>query len=105
VTIEAALRRPDRCAALLIYTGTVRNRDRLAQEITARPPTMLIHGALDEVVPVAQAERTARILTEHDLPVQMHICAGIGHTLNEEGALVGAQFIAEQLYGELWKEG
>lgn len=97
VMIEAALRRSSDCAALLSFTSAIRNRDKLADEITARPPTMLIHGALDEVVPVHHVENTARILEEQGINVRCHICAGIGHTLNEEGAYMGAMFAAEML--------
>ncbi len=97
VMIEAALRRSHCCAALLCFTGAIRNRDKLADEITARPPTMLIHGELDEVVPIRHVVNTAQILEQHGIDVRYHICAGIGHTLNEEGAYMGAMFIAEML--------
>ena len=97
VMIEAALRRSHTCAALLSFTSAIRNREKLADEITARPPTILIHGELDEVVPVRHVMNTAQILEDHGIDVRYHICAGIGHTLNEEGAYMGAMFIAEML--------
>jgi phospholipase/carboxylesterase len=97
VMMEAALRRSRTCAALLSFTSAIRNRDKLTEEITARPPTILIHGELDEVVPVRHVINTAQILEEHDVEVRYHICQGIGHTLNEEGAYIGAMFIAEML--------
>jgi len=97
VMIEAALRRAQPCAALLCFTSAIRNRDKLADEITVRPPTMLIHGELDEVVPIRHVINTAQILEEHNIDVRYHICPGIGHTLNEEGAYMGAMFIAEML--------
>jgi|TARA_Y100000310_G_scaffold292572_1_gene321420 phospholipase/carboxylesterase len=97
IIIEAALRRARTCAALLCFTSAIRNRDKLADEITARPPTMLIHGELDDVVPIRHVINTAEILEEHGISVRYHICPGIGHTLNEEGAYMGAMFIAEML--------
>lgn len=100
IMIDAALRRPEPCAALLSYTSALRNRDKIADEITARPRTMLVHGDLDEVLPIRHLMNTVDLLTSHDIDVSYHICTGIGHTLNEEGALVGANFIAQILYPE-----
>lgn len=100
IMIEAALRRSHTCAALLSFTSAIRNRDKLADEISARPPTMLIHGELDEVVPIRHVFNTAQILEQQGIDVRYHICPGIGHTLNEEGAYMGALFISEMLGDE-----
>ncbi|MCB1645425.1 MAG: prolyl oligopeptidase family serine peptidase, partial [Pseudomonadales bacterium] len=83
----------------LLFTGSLLNRDRLADLIaTPRlPPVMLIHGAEDEVIPLDKVMRNAATLEQFGLSVHQHICPGLGHSLNEEGAMAGALFALEQL--------
>jgi phospholipase/carboxylesterase len=93
VAIEAALTRARPCAALLAFTSAVRNRDTLGQRIRARPPVLLVHGTEDTVIPPASVERSAAALRAQGLVVEQHLCAGIGHTMNEEGVHVAAAFV------------
>lgn len=98
IMLEAALRRGQPCAAVLIYTGSLRNADRLGDVIHSRPPVMMIHGDEDEIVPPSRVTEAVARLGEHDVLCAHHFCIGLGHTLNEEGAMIGAMFAAEALY-------
>ena len=98
IMLEAALRRETPCAAALIYTGSLRNADRLDEVILSRPPVMMIHGDEDDVVSPARVTEAVSALAGHDVMCAHHFCLGLGHSLNEEGAMVGAMFAAEALY-------
>ncbi len=109
VAIEAALQRPQPCAALLGFTTAVRNKSGLLeqsrlltqagahQQTRAKPPTLLVHGARDEAIPLASLHRSADSLRAAGLSVQTHVCGGIGHTMNDEGVLVAAEFLRAYL--------
>lgn len=99
VMMEAALSRSQSCGAMLIYTGTLRNRHRLEDVVRSCPHTMIIHGEADEIVPVEHMQKAVQALEAFGIPVRYHVCPGLEHSLNEEGALVGAMFIADVLYG------
>ncbi|GAA0559599.1 alpha/beta hydrolase [Rhizomicrobium electricum] len=44
------------------------------------PPAFLVHGADDRDVPVRHSERFARALQRCDVPVELHVFAGVGHS-------------------------
>lgn len=98
VMLEAALRRDAPCAAVLIYTGSLRNAANLDNLIISRPPVMLIHGDEDDIVPPDKIVDAHSTLMAHDVACACHFCLGLGHSLNEEGAMVGAMFAADCLY-------
>lgn len=93
VAIAAALRRARPCAALLVFTGAVRDKRGLEAEPVACPPTLLVHGAEDDTIPIDSLLRSARFLEARGVPTTTHVCAGIGHTMNEEGVLAAAHFL------------
>ena len=93
VAIAAALRRAQPCAALLVFTGAVRDKRGLEAQPVACPPTLLVHGALDDTIPIDSLLRSARFLEARGVPTRTHVCEGIGHTMNEEGVHVAAQFL------------
>lgn len=96
IAIEAALTRDRTCAALLAFTTSVRNKPTLSQRIRSRPPVLLVHGADDPVIDVSSLHRSVSTLSAVGLNVEHHICAGIGHTLNDEGVHVAAEFLLTQ---------
>ena len=85
--------------ALLCFTSALRNKDRLEAEMSAKPPTLLVHGAEDEVIPPASLQRASALLSSLGVHVETYICEGMGHTMNEEGVHTGANFILEQRLG------
>lgn len=98
VMLETALRRAAPCAAALIYTSALRNADRLDSLIASRPPVMMIHGDEDDIIPPDRVTRAVAALTDQDVLCAHHFCLGLGHSLNEEGAMMGAMFAADILY-------
>lgn len=50
------------------------------------PPTLILHGSRDEVVPASEAEALARLLKGRKLPFEMTIYDGVGHCfVNDTG--------------------
>ena len=45
------------------------------------PPVLILHGADDTVVPVAEAEKLERLLKQHNIPHEMKVYKGQGHSL------------------------
>lgn len=98
VMLEAALRRTEACAGVLIFTGSLRNGHKLDEVVHSRPPVMMIHGDEDDVVLPETVTRAAAALAEQKVVCGHHFCMGLGHSLNEEGAMVGAMFASDCLY-------
>jgi dipeptidyl aminopeptidase/acylaminoacyl peptidase len=44
------------------------------------PPTLIFHGRTDATVDYLQSEELARVLDQNNVPHQLHLLDGIGHT-------------------------
>ncbi len=95
ISLYIAFRRARACAGVLGYSGALVGAERLAAEIVARPPTMLVHGDADEIVPVAATLHAAQVLGGLDAPCQWHISQGVGHGIAPDGLEIGGRFLAD----------
>ena len=91
MALFAGLRRPVPPAAILAYSGGLIAPETLAAERTGSPPTLIVHGLADDVVPAAWSRDTAAALTAAGVPVQTLFRPGLGHSIDEAGMLAGAQ--------------
>lgn len=99
--LHVGLRRARTMVAILGYSGALGGAERLAAEVTARPPIMLVHGDSDEVLPVSRMYDAARQLGEAGLPVLWHVCSGLGHSIDQEGLSLGGHFLVQGFSGDL----
>jgi len=58
---------------------------------------MLIHGDLDEVIPVNAVHMAAGALGAADVNVQWHVSPGIGHGIDGAGLALGGEFLRTAL--------
>jgi len=89
LALFAGLRRPSGPAAILGYSGALVAPGRLAAELTARPPVLLVHGESDDVVPVAASRAAEASLREAGVPVQALYRPGLAHGIDEAGLEAG----------------
>jgi dipeptidyl aminopeptidase/acylaminoacyl peptidase len=50
-------------------------------EPASLPPVLILHGSDDPVVPVSEAEKLERLLKQHNIPHDMKVYKGQGHSL------------------------
>jgi phospholipase/carboxylesterase len=93
-----ALRMTKPVQAVLAYSGLLLGTENLGQEITARPPILLIHGKDDTVVPHQATLAAAEALDQHQVPVKLLVLDALGHGIDDRGLAAGAQFLVEHLY-------
>jgi phospholipase/carboxylesterase len=72
------------------YSGLLIAPERLALEIAARPPVLLVHGDADPVVPPAALRQAQATLAAVGTPVEAHLRSGLGHAIDEAGLRLGA---------------
>lgn len=99
MSLHVGLRRSSAPVAILGYSGALGGAERLMSEVTGRPPVMLIHGDADDMLPVSRMYDAARQLGEAGLSVQWHVCAGLGHGIDQEGLGLGGHFLAQAFSG------
>lgn len=94
LSLHVAMRRAAPCAAVLGFSGRLESPETLPGEITARPKVMLIHGELDELLPVAMMDAAAGILAANGVAVETHRRPGLAHGIDPDGIRLGAGFLS-----------
>jgi phospholipase/carboxylesterase len=93
MSLFVGLRRAQALAGIVGYSGALIGADSLAQEIRSHPPVLLIHGDADEIVPPQALPMAVKGLDSAGVPVEMLVCHGLGHGINEEGLRRGGEFL------------
>ena len=97
MALHVGLRRTKAPAGILGYSGALIGGKRLKAEITSHPPIRLIHGDADEIVPIEAMYAAASTLAEARVPVEWHICSGLGHGIDPTGLDLGGQAMKQWL--------
>jgi phospholipase/carboxylesterase len=94
MALQVGPRRERQLACILGYSGLLAGADALAQEVRTKPPVMLIHGAEDPMVPLASMRITEQALTELGFDVSSYVSPGLGHSVDQMGLQLGADFVS-----------
>jgi phospholipase/carboxylesterase len=86
-------------AGIVGYSGRLLAPELLSSELRSRPPTLLVHGTEDPLVPFGALAETETALKAAGVPVETVTSIGIGHSIDEEGLRRGGQFLSEVLNG------
>ena len=90
-------RREDPVAGIVAISGRLLLGDELAQEATAKPPVLLIHGDMDDVVPPRHLPEAAEGLGAAGFEVYAHVMKGTAHGIAPDGLQVALAFMRERL--------
>ena len=94
MALQVGLRRAHPPAAIIGYSGALAAPETLAEEITARPPVLLVHGDADQVVPLEALFLASAALAGVEVPVEWHIRNGIGHGIDGPSIAMGGEFLS-----------
>lgn len=95
MALHLGLRQPNPPAAIIAFSGALVDAARLPEEITVRPPVLLVHGAEDEVVNPASLASAERALTAVGVPVLTQLRPDLGHAIDTPGAELARAFLAQ----------
>ena len=69
------------------------------------PPILLVHGDQDPMIPVSALFASATALGRAGACVQWHISSGIGHSIDQDGLVLGGEFLAMAFQERLARTG
>jgi phospholipase/carboxylesterase len=95
-------RRP---AAIVGYSGMLAGAERIGKLSPDAPPVLLIHGDQDPMIPVSAVFASATALGRAGACVQWHISPGIGHSIDQDGLVLGGAFLGLAIQGRLVRSG
>jgi phospholipase/carboxylesterase len=99
MSLHAGLRRSVGPACIVGYSGALAVPEMLADELTCRPPVLMIHGDADDMLPVSRMHQAVQALGAAEVPVQWHVSPGLGHGIDQVGLELGGRFIADAFAG------
>jgi phospholipase/carboxylesterase len=98
IALHSGLRRAASPAAIVGLSGLLAGPEHLA-EIKARPPIMLIHGEMDDLIPVDALHLARAQLGNAGLLVEWHVRPGLGHGIDDRVQWLAAHFVSTALDG------
>jgi phospholipase/carboxylesterase len=94
MALAVGLRRNPAPAAIVGYSGALANVEALPAPGSG-PAILLVHGDMDEVIPVDAMLIAREQLAQAGLPVEWHVAQGIGHGIDGEGLRLGGAFLRQ----------
>lgn len=79
--------------AVLGYSGAFIENPEMP--ILHKPEICLIHGDMDDVLPVDNLREAEVTFTKLKIPLEAHICRGLGHGISPKGIEIGKQFLTK----------
>ena len=90
-------RRPRAMAGILGFSGALLGPENLAGTARTKPPVMLIHGDVDDVVPVDALFAAVDGLAAAAIPVQWILRPDLPHSIDPYGVAAGGRFLRSLL--------
>jgi len=98
MSLYVAPRREDELAGVVGFSGRLIEPELLKDEVQTRPPILLIHGDMDEVVPPQSLPDAVEGLQQAGWKdVYAHVMKGTGHGIAPDGLGVALAFLKDKL--------
>jgi phospholipase/carboxylesterase len=97
MSLYVGFRRYQPIAGIVGFSGRLLAPELLANELRSRPPTLLVHGTDDPLVPYTALAESETALKGADVAVETMTSVGIGHSIDVEGLRRGGLFLRDVL--------
>jgi phospholipase/carboxylesterase len=97
LALHVGPQRRRRLAGILGYSGLLADPAALKAGAAQKPPVLLIHGDMDDLIPVAAIFAAAQGLATAEIPVEWHISPGVPHGIGPDGMELGLKFLKQVL--------
>ena len=94
MSLHAAMRLEEAIGGVVSFSGALLSPEQLADQITARPPVLLVHGKDDQVVPFQAMTIAEAVLGQQNVPVTALPREGLGHGIDPDGFRKAVEFLS-----------
>lgn len=95
MSLHVGLRRKSDIGGIIGFSGAMTLPEDWQKEITSHPPVVLIHGDMDNVVPIQLMYAANEALKSININVDHHISRGIQHSIGPDGLQKALEFLAK----------
>ncbi|MCP5381368.1 MAG: alpha/beta hydrolase [Kordiimonadaceae bacterium] len=95
MALHVGLRRKSDIAGIIGFSGAMTLPENWKNEITSKPPVVLIHGDMDNVVPVEMMHQAFIALQNVGIQVDCHVSPGITHSIGPDGLQKALEFLSK----------
>lgn len=97
LSLHIGLRRKQQIAGILGFSGALAAPEKMIAEMKTRPPVLLIHGAMDNVIPFPAIFEAVGALEAAGIKVEKHISQNTAHGIAQDGIEKGGAFLTQVL--------
>lgn len=97
MALHTGLRLAQPLAGIVGYSGLLAGPETLKADTLNPCPITLVHGAMDDVIPVQALYQAVNSLGGVDIPVEWHVAQRIGHGIDEDGIQIGLSHLRRVL--------
>ena len=98
ISLQTGIKRKDKINSILGYSGKIIDLEHLSKNIVSRPNIFLMHGDIDQVVPVDGLLEAKNFFIKNNYEIETKIFKDCEHRIPMEGSSLGLQFIKKHLY-------
>jgi phospholipase/carboxylesterase len=99
ISLHVAPRREAPIACIVAFSGRLLEPQRLAAEARSKPPVLLLHGDLDNVVPFEDMALAGDALVKAGFETYGHVMEDTGHGIAPDGLSAALGFLKRHLPG------
>ncbi len=97
MALHVGLRRKESPACLISYSGMLVGEEHIQADARVAPPIMMLHGDQDEVIPIGALAFSIKALEEAGQTALPYVMKDTGHSISNEGIILGGEFISGTL--------
>ena len=98
ISLQTGIKRKDKINSIIGYSGRIIDTEHLSKNIVSKPNIILMHGDLDEVVPVGSLLEAKDFFNTNNYEIETKIFKNCEHRIPTEGSSLGLQFLKKNLY-------
>jgi len=97
MALETAYKHEQPNAGIIGFSGRLLFPDQFGIELRSKPPVILIHGEVDDVVPVNDSIEANKLFRDLGIDTQFHLSPNAGHTIAPDGLEAALEFYKDKI--------
>ena len=97
ISLQTGVKRKDTINSIIGYSGRIIDTDHLRKNIVSKPNIILMHGDIDQIVPVNSLLEAKDFFNKNNYKIETKIFNNCEHHIPTEGSSLGLQFIKKHL--------